>query len=170
LHSSAAALASSRRSTTTTGHSAARRSTLGRRATSSNARITLGPLLPNSNDQVSSRNRPTLGDVDLLHDPTDSGRHIHRRLLGFEGDERGFRFDLLAGFDEDVDDRDILEIAHIGHSHFDEACSRVHGISLQIFQGTGLEGSMPSFCIAAITVFSSTLPSSASDLRAATTM
>jgi hypothetical protein len=91
--------------------------------------------------------------MDLLDHTTDGGRDIHRRLLGFESDERRLLLDLLTGFDEHVDDGDVLEVAHIGHSHFYEACSRVHGNSLQIFQGTGLEGSMPSFCIAPITVF-----------------
>jgi hypothetical protein len=91
--------------------------------------------------------------MDLLHHTTDGGWDVHRRLLGFERDERRLWIDLLAGFDEYVDDGDVLEVAHIGHSHFHEPCSRVHGNSLQIFQGTGLEGSMPSFCIAPITVF-----------------
>jgi hypothetical protein len=91
--------------------------------------------------------------MDLLDHPTDGGRDIHRRFLGFERNERRLRLDLLTGFDEHVDDGDVLEVAHIGHSHFHEACSRVHGNSLQIFQGTGLEGSMPSFCMAPITVF-----------------
>jgi hypothetical protein len=91
--------------------------------------------------------------MDLLHYTTDGGRNIHRRLLGFEGDERRFRLDLLTGFHEHVDDGDVFEVAHIGHSYFYEACSRIHGDSLQIFQGTGFEGSIPSFCIAPITVF-----------------
>ncbi len=32
----------------------------------------------------------------------------------------------LARLDENVDDGDVLEVAHVGHSHFDEAGSRVH--------------------------------------------
>ena len=96
---------------------------------------------------------PALRDVDLLHDPANGGRYVHRRLLGFESDERRLRFDLLTRLNEHVDNCDVFEVAHIGHAHFDDTCSRVHGISLQIFQGTGLEGSMPSFCMAPVTVF-----------------
>lgn len=108
--------------------------------------------------------------MNLFDHPTHRGGHIHGGLLGFEGDERSLRLDLLAGFDEHINDGHVFEVAHIGHSHFDEACSRIHGSRLQIFQGTGFEGSMPSFCIAPATVFWSTLPSSASDLSAATAM
>jgi hypothetical protein len=64
--------------------------------------------------------------VNLLDHTPHGGWHIHRRLLGLESDERCLRLDLLTGFDEHIDDGDVLEVAHIGHAHFDEAFSRVH--------------------------------------------
>ena len=109
-------------------------------------------FLPDGNDQIAGRNRPTLGNVDLVDHTPHGGRYIHRRFLGLESDERSLRLDPFTGFDEHIDDGNVFKVAHIGHSYFDEACSRVHRNSLQFFQGTGLEGSMPSFCMAAITV------------------
>jgi hypothetical protein len=80
-------------------------------------------------NQVPSGNRATLGNVDLLHHAADRRWDIHRRLLGLERNQRSFRLDLVTGFDEHINDGDVLEVAHIGHSHFDEACSRVHAIA-----------------------------------------
>jgi hypothetical protein len=80
-------------------------------------------------NQVPSGNRATLGNVDLLHHAADRRWDIHRRLLGLERNQRSFRLDLVTGFDEHINDGDVLEVAHVGHSHFDEACSRVHAIA-----------------------------------------
>src|SRR5262249_26855492 len=82
------------------------------------ARRTPGrPLLAHRAYEVPSGDRPALGDVDLLDHTTHRGRHVHRRLLGLESDERGFRLDLLTGFDEHIDDGNVLEVAHVGHSY-----------------------------------------------------
>jgi hypothetical protein len=64
--------------------------------------------------------------MNLLDNPAGGRWHIHRRLFGLEGYERRFRLDALARLDENVDDSDVLEVAHVGHSHFYEAHSRVH--------------------------------------------
>ena len=109
--------------------------------------------------------------MNFLDDAAGSGWNIHRRLFGFERNERCFRLDTLTGFHQDVDDSDVFEVAHIGHSYFYEAYSRVHrNLGLQTFQGTGLEESTPSAFIAPVSVAWSTLPSSASAFRAATAM
>ena len=50
--------------------------------------------------------------------PATGGRHVHGRLVRLEGDERGFHLNGLAGLDQHVDDRDVLEAAQVGHAHF----------------------------------------------------
>ena len=91
--------------------------------------------------------------MDLLNDSTGGGGHIHGGLFGLERNERCFRLDALTGFYQDVDDSDVLEVAHVGHSHFYEAHCGVHrDLGLQTFQGTGLEESMPSAFIAPVRV------------------
>src|SRR6185436_18063076 len=47
--------------------------------------------------------------------------HIHRRLVGFERDQRRVDFDLFAGFDQHVDDGDLVEIAEIRDYEIDLA-------------------------------------------------
>jgi hypothetical protein len=64
--------------------------------------------------------------VNFLNDSAGGGWNIHRRLLGLEGDQWRLRLDGLARFDENVDHRDVFEVAHVGHSHFHEVHSRVH--------------------------------------------
>src|SRR5581483_8061568 len=120
-------------------------------------------------NEITGRDRAALGDVDLVNDPTGSRWHIHRGLFGLERHEGCLGLDALTGFHQDVDDSDVFEVAHVGHSYFYEAHSRVHrNLSLQTFQGTGLEESMPSVFIAPVSVAWSTLPSSAKAFRAAT--
>ena len=91
--------------------------------------------------------------MDLLNDSTGGRGHIYRRLFGLERNERSFGLDALTRFYQDVDDSDVFEVAHVGHSYFYEAHSRVHrNLGLQTFQGTGLEESMPSAFIAPVRV------------------
>ena len=40
-------------------------------------------------------------------------RHFHRGLVGFEGDQRLFRLDRVAGLDHDLNDRHVLEVADV---------------------------------------------------------
>ena len=44
-------------------------------------------------------------------------RHIHRRLLGFQRQQRRIDIDLVARLDQHVDDFDIVEIAEIGNGN-----------------------------------------------------
>ena len=71
--------------------------------------------------RAQSRDHAALGDPVALLDRdlgTDAGggrRHVHRRLLGLERDQRRLERDRVAGLDEHVDDFDVLEIAEIGN-------------------------------------------------------
>ena len=46
-------------------------------------------------------------------------RHIHGRLVRLERDQRVFALDRVAAFDVHLDDRDVLEIADVGHADVD---------------------------------------------------
>ena len=54
-------------------------------------------------------------DPDFPDRAADGRGHVHRRLVGFERDERILRLHHVAGLDEDLDDRDVLEVADIGN-------------------------------------------------------
>src|SRR5437588_315042 len=52
-------------------------------------------------------------DLQVL-DGAGGGRgDVHRRLVGLERDQRVLRLHRVAGFDEDLDDRDVREIADV---------------------------------------------------------
>ncbi len=59
-------------------------------------------------------------DPDVLDRPCRRRGHFHRGLVGFEGDQRVFRLDLVAALHRHLDDRHILEVADIGDSHLDD--------------------------------------------------
>jgi hypothetical protein len=56
--------------------------------------------------------------LELL-DPPAEGAGVHRRLVGFEGNQRILRLDRVARFDEYVDDRHVSEITDVGDLDFD---------------------------------------------------
>ena len=58
-------------------------------------------------------------DLQSLHDARMRGGNLHRRLVGFDHDETGFHGNGFADLDHDLDHGDILEIADVGHFHFD---------------------------------------------------
>jgi hypothetical protein len=51
--------------------------------------------------------------LEVLHHAPERRRHFHRGLVGFEGDQRLFRLDRVAGLDHDLDDRHVLEVADV---------------------------------------------------------
>ena len=53
--------------------------------------------------------------------PAARRRHIHRRLVGLERDQRRLDLDLIARLDQHVDDEDILEIAEVRTGDFRHA-------------------------------------------------
>ena len=61
--------------------------------------------------------------ADLGDDLRDRARHrrghVHRRLVGFERDQRLLGLDDVARLHQDLDDRHVLEVADIGNFHFD---------------------------------------------------
>ena len=62
--------------------------------------------------------------LHFAHRSAGGRGHIHRRLVGFERNERVLRLDLIAGFYEDLDDRDVLEVADVRHFHIEW----IHGV------------------------------------------
>jgi GAF domain-containing protein len=63
------------------------------------------------------------GDLDRRDLARGRRRHFHRRLVGLEDDERRLLLHLVADGDEDLDDRDGVEIADVRDLDF-EAQSR----------------------------------------------
>ena len=61
--------------------------------------------------------------ADLRHDLGDRAgdrrRHVHRRLVGLERHQRLLGLHDVARFDQDLDHRNILEVADIGNVHVD---------------------------------------------------
>ncbi|MNY72079.1 hypothetical protein D3C86_2105540 [compost metagenome] len=41
--------------------------------------------------------------------------NFHRSLVGLDGDEALFGLDGVAGFDQQFDDRDLVEVADVGN-------------------------------------------------------
>ena len=74
-------------------------------------------------------------DLEILDYARARRRHIHRRLIGFEGDERIFGLDRVAGLYEYFNDREFLEVTDIGDFDFDRGCSSFGGDG---YQGTHL--------------------------------
>ena len=61
-----------------------------------------------------------IADFDAqLADHAVGGRgHVHRRLVGFQRHQRLLGLHLIAGLDQDLDDRHVVKIADVGHFHF----------------------------------------------------
>ena len=53
-------------------------------------------------------------DLSSLTVPACRRGHVHRRLVGLERDQRVLGADLVAGRDEDLDHRDVGEVADVG--------------------------------------------------------
>ena len=107
----------------------------------------------------------------------DCGRgHLHRRLVALERDQRVVLLHRVAGLHQQLDHRDVLEVADVGNLHFDRGQLRFSSFALFVRRdaaslhrpGSGLVGSMPYFLIASATFVAGTSPSSASAFSAAT--
>ena len=51
--------------------------------------------------------------------PAGRRRHLHGRLVGFQREQRILGVDRVARLDQDLDDRNVLEVADVGHVHLD---------------------------------------------------
>ena len=65
--------------------------------------------------------------LDGLHGAGVGRGHLHGGLVAFERNERGLGLNVIAGFDEDLDDLDVLEVADVGEHHL---ADRGHARSL----------------------------------------
>ena len=90
---------------------------------------------------------PPLATCTFVDHAGRGRRHVHGRLLGLERDERRVDRDRVARLHQHVDDGDVLEVAQVGHAHFDElprSCARAP----QTVQGIGLVRIDAEPCIA----------------------
>ena len=87
-----------------------RRFGLGRRVS--------GALALKQEDQRAFGDGVAFGHLDLRHLAGGGGRHLERRLVGFELDQRVFFRDRVADRHQDGDDRHVLEIADVGNFDF----------------------------------------------------
>ena len=55
----------------------------------------------------------------LLDDPIDGSGHVHRRLVGLERDQRVLGGHGVADRDQDLDDRDVVEVPDVGDLDLD---------------------------------------------------
>ena len=58
-------------------------------------------------------------DLQLLDDARMRRRNLHRRLVALDRDQALLDGDGVAGLDEDLDDRDIAEVADVGNPNVD---------------------------------------------------
>jgi hypothetical protein len=56
-------------------------------------------------------------DLKLAHDTVDRRRHVHRRLVGLQRDQRILGAHGVAGRDVDLDHRDVVEVPDVRHGH-----------------------------------------------------
>jgi hypothetical protein len=123
----------------------------------------------------------TISDPSLTLSPTSPSlpsrfrppaRDVHRRLIRLERDERVLRFHRIAGLHEDLDDRDVGEIADIGNLDFDRGSMDYpprHARSPSLHRPRRrLRRVEPVFFIASVTFATGSVPSSASAFNAAT--
>jgi len=59
-------------------------------------------------------------DFEILDDSRRGRRHVHRRLVRLERDQRILGRDRIAGLHQNFDDRHVLEIADVGDFDFDD--------------------------------------------------
>jgi hypothetical protein len=78
-------------------------------------------------DAFDARDHAALRDLAALlrqhfrHRTRGRRRNVHRRLVGFERDERRVDVDFVADLDEHVDDGDVGEIAEVRNHEIDPA-------------------------------------------------
>ncbi len=96
-----------------------RRACCGRRSGGRCRRRSLrGPAF-HQRDQAALGHRIADLELDLAHHAGHRRGHVHGRLVGLQGDQRVFRLDGVADLDQHFDDRHVLEVADVGHFHFD---------------------------------------------------
>ncbi len=129
---------------------------------------------------VQGQNDDALGDfvtqldAQLLDHARERGRHLHRRLVALQRDQRVLRLDCIAGLDHDFDHRDILEVADIGYHHLLDRSQGLLRVGYRrsavgyTSQGQGLLVSIPYLRIASVTRAAGRTPSSARAFNAAT--
>ena len=64
------------------------------------------------------------GHQHLLDHAGVRRRDLHRRLVALDGDQALLDLDGVAGLDEDLDHRDLVEVADVGHEHRDRTAAR----------------------------------------------
>ena len=121
---------------------------------------------------------PSLGTIESSSDPWETrsptltcsslylagerGRHVHRRLVGLERQQRVVDRDGVSGRDVDLDDRDVGEVADVRDLDRDGLARRGHTCT-----GIGASGSISKRTIASATTCASSSPEAASSRSAA---
>jgi len=83
-----------------------------------------GPILLEHQQHASLGHAVADAHPQLRHNSGEWGRHVHRRLVGFQRDQRVLGGDLVPGGDVDLDHRDIGEVADIRDRDVHRAHSR----------------------------------------------
>ena len=66
-------------------------------------------------DETARRNLVADADVDRYDAPRDFRRHVHRRLVRLDRDQRVFDGNAVSGCYQHLDDFDVLELAQVGN-------------------------------------------------------
>ena len=66
------------------------------------------------------------GNFQLFHHARFRGRDFHRGFVGFERNQRGFRFNHIAFAHQHFNDIHIFEIANVRHANFFQTCRCRH--------------------------------------------
>ena len=70
-------------------------------------------------DQVADVDLVAELDLEFLDHAGRGRRNLHRRLVRFDRDQRLLELDRVAGLDQQLDDRDVLEVADVRDLDFD---------------------------------------------------
>src|SRR3990167_706798 len=63
-------------------------------------------------------------DLELLQHASGGRRDFHRGLVGFDREQRLLGLHRVAGLDQQLDHGHVLEVADVGHAHFEHAARR----------------------------------------------
>ena len=79
-------------------------------------------------------------DLQLLHDAAERRRHVHRRLVGLERDQRVLRRDRVAGRHQHLDHRYVGEVADVRDFHLRHGASASASISYLAIASAAFSG------------------------------
>ena len=93
------------------------------------------PLALHGRDQAALGDLVADLDLQRLDDAGRARRNLHRRLVALDRDQALLDGDRVAGLDQDLDHRDLVEVADVGNDDLDLAAARAAGAGAALAAG-----------------------------------